>query len=389
MSIIRLKGHDNVGYERCIQAINLKFTDQITLCKPFSLSNRVLAKLIQENKGFNDAYTRNLYKAIDVDLEFCGYPNEWNFPKSNTAIVGNYKFFADKYGEMSDLWRLAFKNMKLSLSSTASYPWIMKRPFKTYKELLSYLSGWDPNEKDDLSIREISEKYEAAWRKRQELLIDISLVAGKQYPSPLTFLIVHFGYPYLSKLMYQDIDIFDETVIKVVKLVKKRFEAWARTGIKVFYNHDDVATANGPVMSPKLYKEHIAVHYKDMWRSFKYRNIKVIVLSSGNHTPLFEVYSDAGADGFHLEPDSRINHSRFEELCERWGGKKILVFAPLFSFYLGIEKDVVNELEFIISLARQYNGSFIFAIEPGDGFTKPKQNLLDLVYENWIKNRCR
>ena len=96
MSIIRLKGPDNVGYERCIQAINLKFTDQIPLCKPFSLSNRVLAKLIQENKDFDDAYTRNLYKAIDVDLEFCGYPSEWNFPKSNTPIVGNYKFFADK-----------------------------------------------------------------------------------------------------------------------------------------------------------------------------------------------------------------------------------------------------------------------------------------------------
>jgi hypothetical protein len=377
-----------MGYQRCIKAVNLKFTDQIPLCMPFSLSNRMRTKLVQENNGF-EFYTRNLYKTVDVDIEFFECPRKWNPPKPKIPIIGDYNFFTDKYGEMSDLWRLAYDGMKLSLSSASTNPWVIERPFKTYEELLSYISSWDPSEKDNTSMRELSEDRMEAWRKRQEILEDITLVSGMHYLSPWTFLIAHFGYPMLSKLIFQDIDIFDETVKKVVKIVKKRFDAWANTGMKVFYQHDDVATANGPVVSPKLFKDHIAVHYKELWKPFKNKDIKVIAMSDGDHTPLFEVYADAGVDGFHLEPDSRISHEVYNNLFEKWGGKKILVFAPGYAFYLGTEKDIVSELEFITSLARKYNGAFIFGITPGDGFTAPQDNLLDLVYEKWIKNRWR
>jgi len=108
----------------------------------------------------------------------------------------------------------------------------------------------------------------------------------------------------------------------------------------------------------------------------------VINISDGNHTLLFEGYTEAGSDGFKVNQDARLSHNDLEQLYEKWGGKKILMFAPNREILMyGTRKETIDEIEFMTSLAKEYNGAFLHGIN--------SQHHPTTAYKTWIKNRRR
>ncbi|MFB0523776.1 MAG: uroporphyrinogen decarboxylase family protein, partial [Candidatus Bathyarchaeia archaeon] len=298
------------------------------------------------------------------------------------TIYGDYDFFRNRLGDFADGFLLAYKDMKLAQSPVVTFPWVVDRPFKTYPGLLDYLGSWDPREQETRSVKELSEHYREFWRKRQDLYGDVTLVGGETYVTLWTFFVIHLGYPFLARLIHEDIEVFDEAAAKFAEVTRKYQEAWATTGIKTFLQHDDIATENGPVMPPEWFRKHIFSHYRDMWKPLKERGITVINLSDGNHTQLFEGYVEAGSDGFELTYDANLSHADFERLYEKWGGKKVLIVSPnREKIVYGTKKETIAEIEFMTSLIGKHNGVFLAHMY------SPHHPAV--AYKTWIKNRWR
>ncbi|MDH5439966.1 MAG: hypothetical protein OEZ48_04600 [Candidatus Bathyarchaeota archaeon] len=370
-----------MGYQRALEALNLEYTDKIPLLGVYGIGRRLARKLTGKTRSEGDKYVRALYKALDVDMIYTTEPTGLgNRPRK--TIYGDYEFFRKRLGGFGDAFHLAYRGMKLAQSPVVDQLWVVERPFKTYPELLDYLDRWDPREQETRTVKELAEQYGEFWEGRQKLLQDITLAAGETYVTLWTFFVIHLGYPFLSRLIHQDIDVFDEAVAKFAAVTKKYHEAWARTGIKAFVQHDDIATENGPVMSLQWFRKHLFPYYKVMWQPFKDRGIKVINISDGNHTSLFEGYVEVGSDGFKVNNDANVSHVEFEELYEKWGGKKVLIFQPnRETMMYGTEKETIAEIEFMTSLAKRYNGSFLHGIE--------SRHHPAAAHKTWVKNRGR
>ena len=374
-----------MGYQRALKALNLEYTDKIPLlfnpAGDMELGHRLSQKLAGLKRSEGDRYIRALYQALDVDMLYTTEPLRLG-KKPRKTIYGDYEFFRKRLGGFGDAFHLAYRGMKLAQSSVVTQLWVVERPFNAYTELLDYLGSWDPREQETRSVKELAEQYGEFWRGRQKLLEDITLVAGETYVTLWTFFVIHLGYPFLARLIHQDIDIFDESLAKFAAVTKKYHEAWARTGIKAFVQHDDLATENGPVMSPRWFRKHLFPHYKEMWKPFKYRGIKVINISDGDHTSLFEGYVEVGSDGFKVNNDANLSHADFEELYEKWGGKKVLIFQPnRETMMYGTKRETIAEIEFMTSLARKYDGAFLHGI---GSLHHPAT-----AYKTWVKNRGR
>lgn len=374
-----------MGYQRALKALNLEHTDKIPLlfnpAGDMELGHRLAQKLAGLKRSEGDRYIRALYQALDVDMLYTTEPLRLG-KKPRKTIYGDYEFFRKRLGGFGDAFHLAYRGMKLAQSSVVTQLWVVERPFKTYAELLDYLGSWDPREQETRSVKELAEQYGEFWRGRQKLLEDITLVAGETYVTLWTFFVIHLGYPFLARLIHQDIDIFDESLAKFAAVTKKYHEAWARTGIKAFVQHDDIATENGPVMAPRWFREHLFPHYREMWKPFKHRGIKVINISDGDHTSLFEGYVEVGSDGFKVNNDANLSHADFEELYEKWGGKKVLIFQPnRETMMYGTKRETIAEIEFMTSLARKYDGAFLHGI---GSLHHPAT-----AYKTWVKNRGR
>jgi uroporphyrinogen-III decarboxylase len=379
-----------MGYHRALKALNLEYTDQIPLLGDIGVSRRTALKLTGMTKSAGASYIQALYKALDVDMiyaqessvdpSYTPFKRSWRRPTK--TIYGDSEFFRKRLGEFGDAFHLAYKGMKLAQSPVVSQLWVVERPFKTYQEMLDYLESWDPREQETRSVDEIADKHRVFWKKCQELLEDVTLVAGVTYATLWTFFIIHLGYPNLTRLIHQNLDLLKEAMKKFSQVTKKYHEAWAKTGIKAFVQHDDVATENGPMMSPQWFSEHLFPLFKEMWKPFKERGIKVINISDGNHILLLEGYAEVGSDGFKVNPDARLSHNDLEQLYEKWGGKKILMFAPNREITMyGTRKETIDEIEFMTSLAKEYNGAFLHGIN--------SQHHPTTAYKTWIKNRRR
>lgn len=378
-----------MGYKRALKALNLEYTDQIPLLGDMAVGRRMSQKLTGMNRKERTKYIRALYEALEVDLIYAqnsiiepSYNPFIQSRRPRKTIYGDSDYFRKRLGDFGDAFHLAYRGMKLSQSPVVSQLWVVERPFQTYPELLEYLERWDPREQETRSVKELTEKHSTFLTKCQDLLADVTLVAGVTYVSLWTFFIIHLGYPNLTRLIHQNLDILLEALNKFSEVTRTYMEAWARTGIKALVQHDDLATENGPMMSPRWFRKYLFPLYREMWKPLKDKGIKVINISDGNHTLLFDGYAEAGSDGFKVNEDARLSHADLEHLYETWGGKKILIFAPNREILLyGRKKETIAEIEFLTSQAKKYNGAFLHGIN--------SQHHPTTAYRAWINNRGR
>jgi len=318
----------------------------------------------------------------DVDLIYTlGTPRDIGTP-STSITEGSFEDLKEGF-PYTDCFHIAYKGCRLARTKDATQLWVMERPFKDYDELLNYLQRYDPRDDEPRSIQEISEGYRETYQREQQLFGDITLVAGELYLTLFTYLLIHIGHVFVTRLAFQNPEALDELASRYAEITAKHIEAWVRTGIRLLVSHDDIAGQKGPIMSPKWYGEKIFPHYRKIWKAAKDRGLKVVFVSDGNYVPLMQGLTDVGADGYHLEWDPRLSHSTLESLLEKYGQSKMFMFGPNYEVMnYGKQEEVVSEAEWLAKLAKTVPALFLSDV------TGTASNI-ELFWRTWERHRQR
>jgi len=171
------------------------------------------------------------------------------------------------------------------------------------------------------------------------------------------------------------------------RVLRKNYEyslglgkAFLDAGAEFILIGDDLADNHGPFMSPKLYREFIHPHYKNLVRSLKKRGARVIFHSDGNLIPIIDDILDWGIDGLHPIQPGAMDLVQFK----RNYGSRITVVggvdvAKLLPF--GSEEDVERA---VIDVIRQ--------VSPGGGHILASSNSLHSYVPDmgkYVKNILR
>jgi hypothetical protein len=369
-----------LGLQRALQAINLKPVDKNLLMGPVNGP-----ELIKDVYGVNlpkEGGRTEQHRILDVDLIYVlGSPRN---PGSPSALITEGTLEELKEGfPYTDCFHVAYSGCRLSRREGSTQLWVVERPFKDYDGLLHYLRGYDPRDDEPRGVKEISEGYRETYEREQQLLGDVTLVAGQLYLTLFTYLLIHLGHVFVTRLAYQNPEELDELISRYAEVTRKHIDAWSRTGIKFLVSHDDIAGQKGPIMSPRWFEERIFPHYKDIWKPAKDAGLKAMFVSDGNYVPLMQGLADSGADGYYIEWDPRLSRSVLEAVVRKHGQGKILAFGPNYEVMAyGKPDEVVAEAEWISNLAKTVPAHFLSSVTG-------TSNNIELFWKTWDRNRQR
>ncbi len=128
-----------------------------------------------------------------------------------------------------------------------------------------------------------------------------------------------------------------------------RWNLWD-TGVWIY---DDIASNQGPMMSPNSFEGIFLPAYKRMIKTWKGKGArKVFFHSDGNIIPLLDMLIDAGIDGIHpIEPKAGMS---LPALRRRYGNRLALVGGMCNSFVLpkGSRKEIEQQAKSILEVAK-------------------------------------
>jgi hypothetical protein len=375
-----LKGKRQLGLQRVIQAINLKPVDKNLLMGAVGGS-----ELIKSVYGVNlpkEGGRTEQHRILDVDLIYVlGSPRN---PGSPSAQITEGTFEELKEGfPYTDCFHVAYSGCRLSRREGSTQLWVVERPFKDYDGLLHYLRGYDPRDDEPRSVNEISEGYRETYEREQQLLGDVTLVAGQLYLTLFTYLLIHLGHVFVTRLAFQNPEELDELISRYAEVTRKHIDAWSRTGIRFLVSHDDIAGQKGPILAPHWFEERIFPYYRRIWGPAKERGLKVMFVSDGNYVPLMQGLADVGADGYHIEWDPRLSRSVLESVVQRYGRDKVLAFGPNYEVMTyGGPEEVVSEANWLSEIAKTVPAHFLCDVTgtPGN---------IELFWRAWDRQRWR
>jgi hypothetical protein len=369
-----------LGLQRALQAINLKPLDRNLLMGPVGGS-----ELIKRVYGVDLSRERprvDQHRIQDVDLIYTlGTPRDIGAP-STRITEGSFEDLREGF-PYTDCFHVAYKGCRLARREGSTQLWMTERPFQDYDGLIDYLKRYDPREDEKRSAQEISENYRETYEREQQLFGDVTLVAGELYLTLFTYLLIHIGHVFVTRLAFQNPEALEELASKYAEITAKHIDAWSRTGIKLLVSHDDIAGQKGPILSPKWFAEMIFPHYRKIWEAAKDRGLKIVFVSDGNYVPLVQGLADVGADAYHIEWDPRLSHSTLESLLERYGQSKIFMFGPNYeTMNYGKPEEVVAEAEWLAKLAKTVPAHFLSDV------TGTPSNI-ELFWRTWERQRQR
>jgi len=369
-----------LSLQRALQAISLRPVDKNLLMGP--VGGPELIKSVYGIDLPKDRWRVEQHRILDVDMIYTlGTPKEIGTP-STRVTEGSFEELKEGF-PYTDCFHIAYKGCRLARTKDATQLWVIERPFRNYDELLHYLKSYDPRDDETRSIEEISEGYKETYEREQQLFGDITLVAGQLYLTLFTYLLIHIGHVFVTRLAFQNPEELDEVVSRYSEVTTKHVDAWSRTGIKLLVSHDDIAWQKGPIMSPKWFGERIFPYYKKIWKPAKDAGLKIMFVSDGNYVPLMKGLADAGVDGYHIEWDPRLSRPTLEAVVTKYGQDKILAFGPNYEIMTyGKAEEVVSEAEWISNLAKTVPAHFLSDV---NGTT----NNVELFWRAWDRNRQR
>jgi len=369
-----------LGIQRAMQAINLKPVDKNLLMGP--VDGLELIKSVYNIDLSGDGWRVEQHRVLDVDMIYTlGTPRNIGTPSTRIA-EGTFEELKEGF-PYTDCFHVAYKGCRLARTKDATQLWVIERPFKDYDELLHYLKRYDPRDDESRSVEGISDGYRETFEREQKLFGDVTLVAGELYLTLFTYLLIHIGHVFVTRLAFQNPEELYELASRYAEITAKHIEAWSRTGIRLLVSHDDIAGQKGPIMSPKWFEEKIFPHYRKIWKAAKDRGLKVVFVSDGNYVPLMQGLADVGADGYHVQWDPRLSHSTLESLVERYGQSKIFMFGPNYeTMNYGKPEEVVTEAEWLAKLAKTVPAHFLSDV------TGTSSNI-ELFWRTWERQRQR
>jgi hypothetical protein len=343
--------------ERAIGALSLKPVDKIPL---LGLPGGGLV----ETYGVNREDNLTAYRFFDVDLIYVEGIKENVGKGIAKEYCGFFRDFEDSF-PATDIFPVAYRGLKLARTESATQLWVIERPFRNYSELVTYLKrDFDPLSWEERSKRELEDNYAYTYRRMQEPLKDVTLVAGEIYLTLFTFFIIHLGHKMVLLLLRRNPELFLEAAEKYVEVSRMHMEAWRNTGIRAFVSHDDIALRDGPMMSPTTFGEYVAPFYREIWRPLREDGIKILFISDGSYLQLMDHILAQGAGGFKLNWDARLSRDQIRWLFLKYGGRQVLSFGPSESVLTwGSMRESEEEAAFLSELAARTPGFFLSNVE--------------------------
>ena len=204
---------------------------------------------------------------------------------------------------------------------------------------------------------------------------------GGYYKTIVSGAIQSFGWEMLL-LAANDRARFDRVLEGFFRLTMHHVQAWARTSIEVFIQHDDMVWTQGPFMHPDFYRAAIFPRYQRLWQVLHDAGKIVLFCSDGTFTPFVDDIAAAGADGFIFEPTTSL-----EYISERYGKTHVIAGSKLDCRTLTFgDKDAIKQqIDETLAIAKACPG-FMFAVGNHIPSNVPVDNALfffDYLRQNW------
>ncbi len=198
--------------------------------------------------------------------------------------------------------------------------------------------------------------YEGLWR-RNSAANPGQVHPGGYYKTIVSGAIQAFGWDMLL-LAAADRPRFDKVLEGFFRLTLHHVQAWAKTPIEVFIQHDDMVWSEGAFIRPEFYRSAIFPRYKQLWQVLHDAGKRVLFCSDGDYTEFVDDIVAAGADGLIFEPMTDL-----EYVVGKYGQSKVIVGSQLDcrTLTFGRPADIAREIDDTLRIAMGCPG-FIFAV---------------------------
>jgi len=230
------------------------------------------------------------------------------------------------------------------------------------------------------NLDELARYYERLWRGNTAANPN-QVHPGGYYKTIVSGAIQAFGWDMLLTAA-ADRKRFDKVLESFFRLTLHHVQAWAKTPIDVFIQHDDMVWSQGAFMYPDFYRTAIFPRYKKLWQTLHEAGKTVLFCSDGDFTEFIDDIADAGADGFIFEPMTSLDYA-----VEKYGKTKVIVSSKVDcrTMTFGRKEDIRYEIDETLKLAKDCPG-FIFAVGNHLPSNIPIDNALfymDYLRANW------
>ena len=198
--------------------------------------------------------------------------------------------------------------------------------------------------------------YEKSYREGQAKNPN-QVVTGGYYKTIVSGAIEAFGWDMLL-LAASEPDKFARVLDSFFRLTMHHVQAWAKTSMQVYINHDDMVWTAGPFMHPDFYRQVIFPRYRELWKVLKDAGKKVLYCSDGNFTPFVDDIAAAGADGFIFEPLTSL-----DKIVAGYGQTHVIIGSKVDcrTLTFGTPQQIAAEVDATLKLAFACPG-FMFAV---------------------------
>jgi hypothetical protein len=175
---------------------------------------------------------------------------------------------------------------------------------------------------------------------------------------------------------------FDKVLESFYRQTLHHVNAWSKTTIEVFIQHDDMVWTRGAFMKPDFYRRAIFPRYQKLWKVLHDAGKIVLFCSDGNFTEFVDDLAAAGADGFIFEPLTDLDY-----IISKYGQTKVIMGSKVDCRTLTFRKrdQIKHEVDETLKIAKACPG-FVFAVGNHLPINIPLDNALyyfDYLNQNW------
>jgi hypothetical protein len=281
--------------ERALKAFRLEPTERISHWESFSNPN--FEKIVTgiDPWAHPQRARQRMLEILPIDVG--------SVPLSDDAIEQlpeDQGSFVDEKGGHSVRW-----------GTGRSWNWDWGAHFKSMDDVLAYdpLAHMDQRntgvvaEHDyRLSVDELAHQLQARLDQQRAVTGDRSLVLASFYNTLFMWPLLTFGWEFWLELGAGYEEEARSILGRFAERSRKAFQAFARTDAEVFFSHDDICYARGPVFSPAWLRRMIYPYYEEFWGYLRAAGIKVVFTSDGCIDDIADDIFACGADGIRSEP---------------------------------------------------------------------------------------
>ena len=276
------------NYERAASALNREIPDMVPIFE-LMIDDRVVKGACPEcsYEDFAEKY--------DLDIVLTGTPSN------------NYRF--EMIDEKTKTFKTEWGEIRRDTGQTVSFP--MKGPIKSEEDLENYTPP-DPHDPYRfIQLRKLLDRFKG------KKMVGMHMHDAFSYPTYLRGM----------DILLMDIVLNPELVKKLVRIAvdhsKELIKEAVKLGADLILFGDDYGGNDGPLMSPKHFKEFFLPGMKEVVEAAKNEGAYVIKHTDGNINAILEMMISTGIDGIHpLDPEAGMN---IKEVKEKYGDRVCVI----------------------------------------------------------------